>query len=75
MTTFQTVKIEDNGNKETIIRRVSTKINDPIYSKIKFTGSENEEEFYKIQNKSYNGKPIDSFDEDGNITTTIYYKK
>uniref|UniRef100_A0A915ESS1 Uncharacterized protein n=1 Tax=Ditylenchus dipsaci TaxID=166011 RepID=A0A915ESS1_9BILA len=67
LTTFETVQMREDGSTETITRRVITQVTDPVHSRVRFTGTESEDQLRNIQEQ----QPIESVDEEGNITTTI----
>uniref|UniRef100_A0AC35F863 Uncharacterized protein n=1 Tax=Panagrolaimus sp. PS1159 TaxID=55785 RepID=A0AC35F863_9BILA len=66
LTTFETVQRKDDGSVETISRRVMTRVTDPVHSRVKFTGTEDENRLHNIPVDH----PVETVDEEGNVTTT-----
>uniref|UniRef100_A0A914YT93 Uncharacterized protein n=1 Tax=Panagrolaimus superbus TaxID=310955 RepID=A0A914YT93_9BILA len=66
LTTFETVQRKDDGSVETISRRVMTRVTDPVHSRVRFTGTEDERRLHNIPVDH----PVETVDEEGNVTTT-----
>uniref|UniRef100_A0AC34FF40 Uncharacterized protein n=1 Tax=Panagrolaimus sp. ES5 TaxID=591445 RepID=A0AC34FF40_9BILA len=66
LTTFETVQRKDDGSVETISRRVMTRVTDPVHSRVRFTGTEDERRLHSIPVDH----PVETVDEEGNVTTT-----
>ncbi|KAI1724890.1 hypothetical protein Ddc_06161 [Ditylenchus destructor] len=64
LTTFETIQTKDDGTTETITRKVLTRVTDPVHSRVRFTGTDSEDQLRNISTE-----PIESVDEEGNITT------